>query len=163
MAAGAVTDTELDAVARLLADFYRNQPPESVAPEVYRRNLEHDVRANRQVLLEPQYKLSRESVEPIIRVQLDLLSNGRQLFDKRVGDERIVEGHGDLRPGHVFLGPPPQIIDCLEFNRDLRIVDPLDELGYLAMECRVRDGEHSGKRLLRRYIQLGEDPAPIAA
>ncbi|MDH3289245.1 MAG: hypothetical protein OEP48_16185 [Betaproteobacteria bacterium] len=160
MAAGAVQDAELDAVVRLLVDFYRDQPPEPVVSEVYRRTLEHDVRSNRQVLLEPQYGLARGAIEPIIRAQLDLLHTTPQLFDDRVAAGRIVEGHGDLRPGHVFLGPPPQIIDCLEFNRALRVVDPLDELGYLAMECRVRDRETVGNRLLARYAELSGDPAP---
>ena len=30
---------------------------------------------------------------------------------------RIIEGHGDLRPEHVFLESPPKIIDCLECDR----------------------------------------------
>ena len=47
----------------------------------------------------------------------------------------IVEGHGDLRPEHVCLGPPIRIIDRLEFNRELRLVDPFDELAFLGMEC----------------------------
>ncbi len=160
MAAGAVNDAELDAVAGLLVDFYRRQPPEPVAPAVYRRTLEHDVRANRQVLLEPQYGLPRGTVEPIILAQLELLRTTPKLFDQRIVDHRIVEGHGDLRPGHIFLGPPPQIIDCLEFNRALRVVDPQDELGYLAMECRVRDNEAVGIRLLERYAELSGDFAP---
>ncbi len=160
MAAAVVPDAELEAVARLLVEFYRSQPPEPVAAEVYRRTLEHDVRANRQVLLEPQYGLAGGTVEPIILAQLELLRSMPQLFDERVAAHRIVEGHGDLRPGHIFLGPPPQIIDCLEFNRELRVVDPLDELGYLAMECRVRERETVGNRLLAYYAEISGDPAP---
>jgi aminoglycoside phosphotransferase family enzyme len=162
LADDAVEDADLLGVVRLLSGFYGRQPPEPVTPEVYRRTLEHDVRANRQVLLEPQYDTARDTVEPIIRAQLDLLDNGPQLFDQRVEAGRVVEGHGDLRPGHVFLGPPPQIIDCLEFNRELRIVDPLDELGYLAMECRVRGGEAVGLRLLHHYARASGDTAPSA-
>ncbi len=30
---------------------------------------------------------------------------------------------------------PPRIIDCLEFNANLRAVDPLDEVAFLALEC----------------------------
>jgi aminoglycoside phosphotransferase family enzyme len=160
MADDTVEDEDLEAVARLLSGFYHCQPPEPVAAEVYRRTLEHDVRASRQVLLEPQYNVPSETVEPVIGVQLELLRAKPVLFDERVEAGRIVEGHGDLRPGHVFLGPPPQIIDCLEFNRELRIVDPLDELGYLAMECRVRGGDATGIRLLDHYRAISGDPSP---
>lgn len=162
MAAAAVTDAEIGAVALLLAEFYRSQPPEPVAPEIYRRTLEHDVRANRQVLLEPQYGQAEGTVKPIVVAQLALLHATPKLFDQRVAAHRIVEGHGDLRPGHIFLGPPPQIIDCLEFNRELRVLDPLDELGYLAMECRMRDHAVVGDRLLARCTELSDDPAPPA-
>ncbi len=160
MAAGKVPDAELDAVAHLLADFYHNQPTEAVAAIAFRRTLEHDVRANRQVLLEPQYGLTDGLVEPMIDAQLALLRDEPQLFDQRVAEGRIVEGHGDLRPGHVYLGPPPQIIDCLEFNRELRVVDPLDELGYLAVECSLREREAVGLYLIARYADLSGDPAP---
>ncbi len=162
MAAGAVPGAELDAVIRVLVDFYRGQPPEPVSPEGYRRTLEHEVRVNRQVLLESQYGLAPGAVQSIVLAQLELLRATPQLFDQRVAARRIVEGHGDLRPGHIFLGPPPQIIDCLEFNRELRIVDPLDELGYLAMECRVRGGDAVGKRVIARYAEISGDPAPPA-
>ena len=160
MAAGKVPEAELDAVVRLLADFYHSQPTEPVTAEAYRHALERDVRANRQVLLEPQYGLKDGLVEPMIGAQLALLRTEPQLFDQRVAEGRIVEGHGDLRPGHIYLGPPPQIIDCLEFNRELRIADPLDELGYLAMECSLRKREAVGLYLIERYAELSGDPAP---
>ena len=44
---------------------------------------------------------------------------------------RIIDGHGDLRPEHIWLGDPVRIIDCLEFNKRLRTVDPFDEIAYL--------------------------------
>mgnify|MGYP006202207167 CR=1 FL=1 len=48
---------------------------------------------------------------------------------------RIVEGHGDLRPEHIYLGTPPAIIDRLEFSMELRTLDTLAlqrvDFGYL--------------------------------
>jgi len=40
----------------------------------------------------------------------------------------VVDGHGDLRPEHVHYIPHPVVIDCLEFNRDLRARDSADEI-----------------------------------
>lgn len=37
--------------------------------------------------------------------------------------------------GYICLGASPRIIDCLEFRRDLRLLDPVNELAFLAMEC----------------------------
>ncbi len=80
---------------------------------------------------------------------------------RRFGDRRLVEGHGDLRPEHVYLGGAPKIIDCLEFRADLRRLDPIEELAYLGMECGRLGGSGIEQRLFRRYRQrTGDVPAP---
>ena len=62
-------------------------------------------------------------------------SAARPILRERTEAGRIVEGHGDLRPEHVFLTDPVAIIDCLDFNRALRSVDPFDEIAFLGLEC----------------------------
>jgi aminoglycoside phosphotransferase family enzyme len=83
--------------------------------------------------------------------QLAFLDRCAPALDARVQKNLIVEGHGDLRPEHVCLAAEPIFIDCLEFNRDLRIVDPADELGYLAMECEFLGAGHIGNTLFATY------------
>ena len=51
------------------------------------------------------------------------------------------------------------IIDGLEFSRRLRLVDPADELAFLALECAMLGEPEAGTRLQRRYEDLtGERP-----
>jgi len=70
-----------------------------------------------------------------------------------------VEGHGDLRPEHVCLSDPPVIIDCLEFSRELRLVDPFDELSFLSMECAVLGARWIGPALIDLCAtSLGDRP-----
>jgi aminoglycoside phosphotransferase family enzyme len=78
---------------------------------------------------------------------LHYLERHAEEFDARVNAGRIVEGHGDLRPEHIYLGSPPLVIDCLEFNRALRLLDPLEELATLALEC-----ERSGAGWVGRFV-----------
>ena len=74
---------------------------------------------------------------------------------------RIVEGHGDLRPQHVFLTDPPVIIDCLEFNRDLRVVDPFDEVAFLGMECALLGESQIFTRLVEGLASvIDQVPSP---
>lgn len=40
------------------------------------------------------------------------------------------------------------IIDCLEFNRDLRILDTVSELTFLALECERLGAPHLGNLIL---------------
>jgi uncharacterized protein len=70
-----------------------------------------------------------------------------------------VEAHGDLRPEHICLTDPPVIIDCLEFRRDFRMLDPLDELAFLGMECERLGDATTGPTLLRLYEEGTGDHA----
>ncbi len=82
-----------------------------------------------------------------------------RLFRRRIRERRVVDGHGDLRPEHVYLRGTPRIIDCLEFRADLRRLDPVNELAYLALECRHLHGPAIEGHLLRRYrARTGDRP-----
>ena len=51
----------------------------------------------------------------------------------RVGYVR--DGHGDLLADDIFcLDDEPRILDCLEFDDDLRAVDAMDDAAVLAMD-----------------------------
>jgi aminoglycoside phosphotransferase family enzyme len=145
--AAAVGDADIDAIVVKLWEFYRACSPVGVLGDEYRRQFREDVEANRVELSKPQYGLPRAMVDAASAAQLAVLADNGGLLDTRARDGRIVEGHGDLRPEHICLEAPPQIIDCLEFSRVLRTLDIVDELGFLALEC-----ERLGAPQLRRTI-----------
>ena len=84
------------------------------------------------------------------------------LLDARVRDGRIVDAHGDLRPEHVCLLDPPVVIDCLEFNRELRLVDPFDELAFLGFECALLGAPWIRGRLIEHCADKLADRPPEA-
>jgi aminoglycoside phosphotransferase family enzyme len=96
----------------------------------------------------------------VIRSLFDFVNDRSTLLDARVALGRIVEGHGDLRPEHVFLGEPAAIIDCLEFDRSLRLIDPLEELAFLTMECDRLGAARWGNLFRDVYLRRTEDDAP---
>jgi len=77
-----------------------------------------------------------------------------------VEEGHIVEGHGDLRPEHVYLGERLEILDCLEFNRAFRILDTADELAYLAMECTFEGDPRVAAWLFDEYADVSGDTPP---
>jgi aminoglycoside phosphotransferase family enzyme len=79
---------------------------------------------------------------------------------ERVAAGRVRELHGDLRPEHVCLLPDPQIIDCLEFDRALRLLDCAQEVCFLAMECRAVGDDSLAQPLLDRYQRSSGDHVP---
>jgi aminoglycoside phosphotransferase family enzyme len=49
------------------------------------------------------------------------------------------------------------MIDCLEFDRERRLLDPLHEVAGLAMECGELGANWAGGRALRSYsVALGD-------
>ena len=47
----------------------------------------------------------------------------------------VRELHGDLRPEHICVSSEIEVIDCLEFDLDLRKLDCLEEVSFLGLEC----------------------------
>ncbi|MBS9403426.1 hypothetical protein KG088_07280 [Halomonas sp. TRM85114] len=88
----------------------------------------------------------------------EALRSQRQPLEQR----HQLDVHGDLRPEHVYLGEEPVFIDRLEFDPELRLMDPLEELSFFAMECERRDGGWIGSQFLDVYREETGDPAPEA-
>ena len=58
-----------------------------------------------------------------------------ELFNKRIKEGRIRDGHGDLRLEHVaFLEEGICIFDCIEFNERFRCGDVINDMCFLSME-----------------------------
>ena len=62
-----------------------------------------------------------------------LRDRGR-LFQRRIAEGRICDGHGDLRAEHVYFLDQIQIIDCIEFNERFRYGDTAVDLAFLHMD-----------------------------
>jgi aminoglycoside phosphotransferase family enzyme len=145
-------------VARLCA-FYRDARRVELRPIDYRHAFATSIAEHRDELAHPRYALDVARLDRIAQRQRDVLAEAA-LFDVRVREHRIVEGHGDLRPEHVCFEAEPQIIDCLEFSRRLRTLDALDELGFLALECERLGAPDVGAAILAAYRAQSDDPSP---
>jgi aminoglycoside phosphotransferase family enzyme len=159
---GAVTPEEISRLARRLARFYADAAAEAIAPADYRHDLAGRIEDNLHELSSPAFGLDAELLARLVRFQLGFLQRHAECFDSRVRQGRIVEGHGDLRPEHVCLLAEPVVIDCLEFRREFRILDPADELGYLALECERLHAPQVGGWMLEAYREASGDAPPDA-
>lgn len=89
------------------------------------------------------------------------LAGRAALFAQRIADRRIVDGHGDLLADDIFCLPQgPEILDCLEFDDDLRYLDTIDDAGFLAMDLEFLGRKDLGEFFLDHYVRLADDPAP---
>ncbi len=155
-----VNAEKIDRAATALAKFYRTADRVMPAPELHKKNWRENIATNRNVLLRADLGISRAPLWRIDRVQRRLLAGFPMLFEQRIRKGKIVDGHGDLRPEHICLDDPPQIIDCLEFSRVLRTIDPLDEIAFLSVECERLGAAWIGDRVLKIISRGLHDDAP---
>ncbi len=155
-----VSATDARKVGALLGRFYKQAPPVEMTASGYRKRLADDINANRRELANPDYSLPVDSLQSITEAQLKFLEQKRELFDDRARNGKIIEAHGDLRPEHICLESEPVIIDCLEFNRDFRILDTASELAFLALECERLGAPEVGDQILEACEDETGDRAP---
>lgn len=155
---GDVQQAMLGRVADLLAAFYASAAPAisregELGPRLAAQAV-HNARA-----LET---LDAPRAAQLATLQLGALRALHRSLDSRATGGCVVEGHGDLRPEHVLLADPPAVIDCLEFDRDLRVLDRAEELCVLELECARIGHPATGRWLLDACLERLEDHPPGA-
>lgn len=126
---------DADRIAKALANFYQSLPAERMPSLAYRSRFTQQIETNRAELHDQAYGFPPARIDTLCNAQSDALAVLGTLLEARSEEGDLVEGHGDLRPEHVCLLPEIAVIDCLEFSRELRVLDKVDEVGYLALEC----------------------------
>lgn len=149
-----VAKWQLDRLATTLVQFYRRAAKVLLLPAIHLHDWHQSRLYNRQILLDPRLGLPSGLVRRIDSVQRRFLSSRSKVLAARVRGRNIVDGHGDLRPEHIWLGDPVKIIDCLEFNPRLRALDPFDEIAFLSLECERLGASWVGG-YIRRHVTRG--------
>jgi len=157
IADGSLHRWQLDRLIAVLTQFYRRARPARLSAAEHAAELRRTLAFNRRILFDLRFKLPCGLVRHVDAVQRRFLVERSELFAERVRHRHIVDGHGDLRPEHIWLGDPVRIIDCLEFSARLRMVDPLDEIAFLSLECERLGAKWAGEYLRRRLVHALHD------
>lgn len=160
LSAGLASPDDIVRIVDRLVPFYRVADRLAIAPAAYARRFKNRIARDCDHLRHPTLGLPAGRILDVKEQAVDFVERHADLLRARAAEGRIVEAHGDLRPEHVFLMPEPVIIDCLEFSRQLRLLDPAEELGYLALECAHLGADWVGAVLLDAYRSRSGDPAP---
>ena len=164
---GLFTSAELDTVAKKLARFHssgravaaraktRKGPPKPGASiELLARNWEENFQ---QVEPYTNITIAEQDFEALERSVYGFMMRNRRIFEQRETDGFIVDGHGDLRCEHIFLGEKIKIIDCIEFNERFRIGDTASDLSFLLMDLAALGHPELSGQLLSRYVNYSGD------
>jgi aminoglycoside phosphotransferase family enzyme len=150
-----ITDAQVDRLVALLVRFFRQARRSPMPGRSYLGRLRRQLAANRRALRSYGSQLRQVLADEVSDAQREFLA----IMDSGLGARgaHVVEGHGDLRPEHVCVGRPLCVIDCVEFDRDLRLSDPVEELAFLALEVERLGHRPLAAKLVRRYCEMRGD------
>jgi aminoglycoside phosphotransferase family enzyme/predicted kinase len=101
-------------------------------------------------------------IEGRIRVLArEYLAGRTRLFGDRIARGKIRDGHGDLLADDIFcLDDGPRILDCVEFDDQLRYGDVLADVCFLAMDLERLGARELGRRFLGWYREFSAETYP---
>ncbi len=160
LAAGQVGGKEIKDLVRILAPFYRKARTGGAVNQdgriaVIRKNTEENFTETRPFVGK---LVSSADYQAVLRYTRRFLDQNHPLFERRIADNRIRDGHGDLHSGNICLEPEIQIYDCIEFNHRFRYSDVACDLAFLAMDLDFHGYPVLSRLLVREYVRLAQDP-----
>lgn len=79
-------------------------------------------------------------------------------FTRRHAAGSIRECHGDLHLANIVLvDDEPTLFDCIEFNDEMRWIDPMSEIAFTAMDLEHRGRPDLAHRFVSAYLEASGD------
>jgi uncharacterized protein len=156
----AIDNEQMDALAWLLADFHRRAATGSAVDEY---GAWEAVRHNAIENFEQTESFTGLVVSRLLHRHLrerteEFLEHNRELFERRVREGRIRDGHGDLHAGNICFAPGGLVVyDCIEFTERFRCGDVASDLAFLLMDLDLRGFRGFGRYLAHRYAEHALD------
>ncbi|MFQ6137242.1 MAG: hypothetical protein ACE5PM_08690 [Candidatus Hydrothermarchaeales archaeon] len=158
---GRVTKVEIDHIAKMLADFHSKA-------EVY---MEKGKLGSLKVVSFNAIQnfdqtrhlrgtiVDAETFDFIENKTVEFMRSNRRLFDRRLGEGRVRETHGDVHSGNIFILSPEEIyiFDAIEFNPSFTFYDVTAEVAFLAMDLDFHDRHDLAEYFVERYVEYSGD------
>ena len=153
---GGLRRRHIDGLARDVADFHGSLRPASpeeccATPAMLRERLTDN--------FDRVAACRRQPAEPVrivaLRGRAEAEIEARQVeFLRRSRDGSVRECHGDLHLANmVLLEGRLRMFDCLEFNPQLRWIDVMSEIAFVAMDLDYHQRRDLSWRFLSRYLE----------
>ena len=159
LASNAVAPEDVDRVAEILAGFHARS---ATGPQINRFGSIRVIRGNWDENFEQSEAAVGKSISRMQHAYLQAWSDAcfqrhRSVFERRIKDGRIRDGHGDLRASAVCLTDDICIFDCIEFNKRFRYGDVAADVAFLAMDLTAKGHPELSERFLRTYVDRSGD------
>ncbi len=142
-----------------LAKYFRHAPrlksiEQYGMPARIKRMVSKNLQECRQFIPQLIEKTNWRFLDEAYRQYLTLYES---LFQQRVREHRIIDGHGDLRCENICMTDPVAIFDCVEFEPAFRRGDIANDLAFLLMDLEVRGRFDLARTALNTYLAQTKD------
>jgi uncharacterized protein len=152
-----VCRSQVAVVARIMTAFYQAGPPQHDQVDELIARVQRRINDACKILLDNLPARTRNAVRRLRDLQREFLISSRTDLNVRVCDGRIVDGHGELLPDHIFLEREPSIIGASAHSGATPKLDAIDDLGLLAMECEHLGREDIANEIMASYRRAAAD------
>lgn len=159
--AGLLSEGDMEALAETIARYH--QDAEVVAFEGAGEALELAGAPMRDNFIPIEQSVDMRTVRLIRAWTEDSLKQCEQALIERHKNGFIRECHGDLHLANLVRLPEAIVaFDCIEFNPDLRAIDVISDIAFLAMDLVARARQDLAAIVLNRYLERSGDYAGMA-
>jgi aminoglycoside phosphotransferase family enzyme/predicted kinase len=163
LAAGRVTEEQVITLMRRIVTSLQSAPAND---DVRRNGLPDNLRNNTVANIAEcgqfiDVCLTRERWRRLDALLRGWFEENHAAFEARVQQDRIRDGHGDLKPGNIaFVDGEPVITDCIEFNPLFRRLDTLAEAAFLATGLESLGAFDWAAHVFKAYRNAAADEFP---
>jgi len=153
------------AVARTIAAFHAAEPPVVDEADMATRDAVAARWEDNFSDLQPHVGsiIDAEEFAQVRALAREFLGARAGLFQSRIEQGAVRDGHGDLTAEDIFiLDDGPRILDCLAFRDDFRIGDVLADIGFLAMDLHRIAGRESAQNFMSCYHEFSYEQHPAS-
>ncbi len=152
-------------VARAMAVFHARQPPAPDASgiadrDALRKNWNDNIAGIEPMIGEVIPVADAARVKHLVDA---FLEHRQPLFEQRIAEGFVRDGHGDLTAQDVFcMEDGPKILDCLAFDRRLRVADVLLDVAFFAMDLDRLAGPKASRDFIAAYCEFTNEHHPAS-
>jgi len=153
----------MDSLAHHIAQFHQHAevvPPSSTShATLLAEHIRENLRIAEQQL---NHAVSRDELAKLNDFAKRELADQAEHLQWRGKTKHIRHCHGDLHLKNITLfRGKPTLFDCIEFNDDFRLIDTMNDVAFLLMDCDAHDRADLGFRFLSVYLESNPDIAGL--
>ncbi|MDB5273246.1 MAG: hypothetical protein JWO58_1613 [Chitinophagaceae bacterium] len=145
-------EKSIQSIAKLLASFHGR------TKVIYRSfDLDHLSREFNEII-----SIKKVVIQQLDKRYLSVINRAIIYFNQYINEHKewlqtrskegyIRDCHGDLHAGNIFVYAKPIIFDCIEFNKEFRYIDVLNEIAFLCMDLEVYKKNKLSNLLVKYY------------